>query len=239
MIWLKGGERMYHFKNFIPTRTKDGEWFSNQAVVIYGLINMYTYGHSGLSTFKMSVDCVGLELYDVDSLTQKQRQAVKNGFRELEKYYPRLIKPMNDKENTWEVDVGKFSNIDESYQYAYCYNEDFMKILRDKDSRTYNLAGFYIKFLSTFDYRYGIGRLSLSYIAKIMKMSVTAIKNNIDKLKELGVIKTYKGVTQKDMNGEYVSSPNIYYRPTEDKLVTLFVENNIQKILIHGKSQSP
>lgn len=230
---------MYHFKNFIPTRTKDGDWFSNQAVVMYGLINMYTYGHSGLSTYKISVDCIGLELYGVDFLTQKQKQNTKNGLKELMKCFPGTIKPINDKENVWDINVEKFSNIDEEYQYAYCYNEDFVKVLRNKDSRTYNLSGFYIKFLSTFDYRYGIGRVSLNYVAKIMGMSVTAVKNNVDKLKELGAIKSYKGVTQKDMNGEYTSSPNIYYRSTEEELVTLYLENTIQKNHIYRNSQPP
>ena len=228
---------MYHFKNYIPARKKNGEWLSNQAIVIYALINMHTYGHSGLPFYNISIDCIGMELYDVDTLTTRQRQNVKDGFKMLMECFPDAITPVNEKKTVWKVDVDRFSNIDDDYQYAYCYNEDFMNVLHIQDSRTYSLAGFYVKFLSTFDYRYSVGRLSLDYIAKIMEVSITTIKTHIDKIKKVGAIKTYRGTTKKCSKGEYMSHPNIYYRPYEEKLATDYTENDM--IHYFRNSQSP
>lgn len=223
---------MYRCKNYIPTKKKDGEWFSNRAIVIFALINMYTKGHDGLFYYNITTDCIGMELYGDINMTARQRQNVKDGFVDLMEHFSDAIEPVDKKETIWKVDVERFVNIDNNYQYAYCYNDDFMSVLHAKNSRTYNLAGFYMKFLSTFDFRYGLSKISMKYMAKIMDISVTTIQKNIEKLKNIGVIKSYEVPATKNKDGEYVRYPNIYYRSGEWDLVSKYIENGMQGL--HG-----
>lgn len=223
MILLKGGDYVYRFRNYVPVRLKNGDWLPNQAIVMYTLINMYTSGHDGLFSYNMPIECLGMELFDNTELTTRQRKSVKDGLYELSDCITDVIKPMNDKSTIWNIDIERFYTLDDEYQYTYCYNEDFMAILKNKDSRTYNLAGFYMKFLSTFDYRYNVGRISLDYVAKVMELSSNTVKTNVDKLKKIGVLKSYKGEIRRNKKGEYVSSPNVYYRPCEEDLAIEYI----------------
>ena len=111
MILVKGGDIMYHLKNYIPVRVKNGDWFPNQAIVVYALINMYTYGHDGLFSYNISTDCIGMELFNATVLTDKQKKSIKDGFDELAAYYPDALEPINNKETIWKIDVKSFLTI--------------------------------------------------------------------------------------------------------------------------------
>lgn len=217
------------FKNYIPVKTKDtNQWLSNQAMLVYAITNMHSYGHNGFSKFYITVDDICRELYGPDGLNTKRRKCIKEGFIQLQLCFPDIFKATDLLYKVWEISTDAMSRFNDNYYYCYFYNKDLETLIIKEKHHLFTICGFYFKYLSTFDYRFGISHISIKFASKILDMHEDTVKKHLNTLtkKENKVLKTYKFNSKKTKVGKYYQHPDIHYRPIEENLVYEFLQLN-------------
>ena len=222
-------KKPFVIKNYIPIKTKDKEeWLSDQAMLVYAIVNMHTYGHNGFFTYYITVDDVCRELYGPDGLDSKRRKNIREGFIQLQLCFPNIFDATDLTYKIWKINVDEMDRWDNRYYYCYFYNKDLKTLIQNEKHHLFTICGFYFKYLSTFDYRFGIGRISAKYTANILGMNEDTVKKHIKVLtkKENEVLKEYKCEKKKTKNGTYYQHPDIHYRPMEEDLVYDYLDNS-------------
>lgn len=217
------------FKNYIPVKTKDKrEWLSNEAMVVYSVVNMHTRGHEGFECYYITVDDVVRELYGINGIDTKRRKKVKDGFLQLQAIFPEVFKAADLSFKVWAVYVKNIYIVYNRCYYTYCYNQDLEKLFENEKHHLYVICGFYFKYLSTFDNDQQIGKISINLVAKALGLNEKTVDKHLRVLtkKENEVIKCIKTGYQKAKTNELRKMPDIHYRPMEENLVYNYLDTN-------------
>lgn len=229
---MNESKKPFILKNYIPVKTKNKkQWLSDQAMLVYAIVNMHSYGHNGFLKYYITVDDVCRELYGPDGLDTKRRKNIKEGFVQLQLCFPHIFEATDLTYKVWKINVDEMSNFQNDYYYCYFYNKDLETLIKNEKHHLFAICGFYFKYLSTFDFRFGISHISIKLTSRILDMNEDTVKKHLNVLtkKENEVLKVYNFDIKKTKSGSFYQKPDIHYRPTEEDLVYEYLElNNIE-----------
>jgi len=209
-------------RNYIPVKTKDkNQWLSNQAMLVYAIVNMHSYGHNEFSKYYITVDDVCRELYGPDGLDTKRRKNIKEGFMQLQLCFPNIFEATDLTYKVWQINTSAMLYFNDNYYYCYFYNKDLETLIKNERHHLFTICGFYFKYLSTFDLNFEVAHISIKYTSKILGMSEDTVKKHLNTLvkDENRVLMVYKRKAKKKESGGFYQNPYIHYRPTEEELV--------------------
>lgn len=225
---------------YVPVAIKNNKMpLPNDVIVLFAIINLFSAGRNLIESYYLSIEEIAREVYSTPTPTSKQCKRIKEGIEKLNFYLDNPLKPAVENNTVFEVDTYIFLNPDyNKYQYGYCYAHDLKKVLKIENTNLFNSAGFYIRFLSTFNSKFDIGHISIEFIGEILHMSSTTVKKHIRRFRKANALYVITRPA-KTIDGTHIYRyPNVYYRSGDQDKALEYLDKHATGYYHTQQSQS-